>query len=29
MALFEASNAQTNADEYNSKLRSDYYRKKS
>ena len=29
MALFEASNAQTNADEYNSKLRSDYYRRKS
>lgn len=29
MALFEASNAQNNADEYNSKLRSDYYRRKS
>lgn len=29
MALFEANNAQTKADEYNSKLTSDYYRRKS
>ena len=28
-ALFEASNAQNKADEYNSKLKSDYYRRKS
>lgn len=29
VALFEASNAQNKADEYNSKLKSDYYRRKS